>query len=82
MTGSERLHGIIARAADPNDQDDVAARRTLVAELRLVLAMCPSVEGGGPIAAGPITGEESGAPNLCTLGKRLTPACQECLLAG
>jgi hypothetical protein len=80
MAAPETLRGIITDAADPNDRDDIATRRILVAELGLVLAMCPSTEVRRSIATEPTTNEEDRAPGLCTLGRRLMPACQGCLL--
>jgi hypothetical protein len=81
MTAPETLRGIITDAADPGDRDDVATRRILVAELGIVLAMCPSPPGGGPLALIPKADEGGRAPSLCILGRRLMPACGDCLLS-
>jgi hypothetical protein len=82
MTAPESLRGIIADAADPADRDDVATRRILVTELGIVLAMCPSpAEWGWSIAAQSTANQEDRAPDLCALGRPLTPACRGCLLS-
>jgi hypothetical protein len=78
MTAPEKLRGIIIGASDPDDRDDIATRRILVAELGITLAMCPSAEERRPIAMR----DEGGTLDLCTLGRRLTPDCLDCLLSG
>jgi len=81
MTAPETLRGIITDAADPDDRDDVATRGLLVAELGIVLAMCPSAEEGGAISTEPTADDGDRAPGLCTLGRRLIPDCEDCLLS-
>jgi len=80
MIALEALPRIIAGAANPDDCDDVAVRNHLVAALGIVLATCPSSEGGS-IAAEPTADDGDRAPNPCAVGRQVTEACRDCLLS-
>jgi hypothetical protein len=78
MISAETLRGLIAKAADTSDGDDVATRRLLAAGLGTIVTMCPHAGEDASIAR---PTAEDGLGDTCALGGQLTPACEDCLLS-